>query len=125
MLQLRDRLGDGAPDARAGSLAEKSGSTRAEPVKFSAGTWLDGREALREMLMVCTTAGGLIADPVAALDSFVCAPTGSSSESDIAAATRIFIRIPLSVCNGHQTESNDVSWSLVSRAASWFVGWQR
>src|SRR5437867_10691921 len=41
------------PDAREGAFAGNRGSTRTEPVKFSAGPWRYGCEPLRVILIAC------------------------------------------------------------------------
>ena len=77
------------PDARAGAIAWNRGSTRTEPVKFSAGARRDGCEPLRIILIAPSSLG-----------FWLCAPdTNIKSETPIAVKIRIaaLLDLPLPV----------------------------
>src|SRR5207245_9357797 len=70
------------PDARAGAFAWNRGSTRTEPVKFSADPCREGCEPLRMILIAPSSLG-----------VWLCAPD-ASMQSDIAIAEEILIVVP-------------------------------
>ena len=79
----------GDPDARAGTFAWNRGSTRTEPVKFSACPCREGCEPLRAILIACES----WADAEVATASFVWADAEARRESVIAVATSSFISV--------------------------------
>jgi hypothetical protein len=78
----------------AGSFAWNRGSTRTEPVKFSAGPFREGTEPLRVILIVCESCIGAVwgaPDPSAVPAGFAWAEAEASRESNMTVAANSFI----------------------------------
>src|SRR3954454_21654637 len=75
-----------APDVRAGSCGRKSGSTRTEPVKYSAGPLVEGCDPLRVICIVRVPDNGACAD--VRLPAAIAPKLAASAKMDLRVNTR-------------------------------------